>query len=34
VVSRLQEVVLQFCHSELRDDVTMIALRAIESPGD
>jgi serine phosphatase RsbU (regulator of sigma subunit) len=34
VVSRLQEVVLQFCHSQLRDDVTMIALRAIESPGD
>ncbi len=32
VVSRLQEVVLQFCHSQLRDDVTMIALRAIEAP--
>jgi serine phosphatase RsbU (regulator of sigma subunit)/PAS domain-containing protein len=32
VVSRLREVVLQFCHSQLRDDVTMIALRAIEAP--
>ncbi len=34
VVSRLQDVVLQFCHGQLRDDVTMLALRAGEPPGD
>jgi serine phosphatase RsbU (regulator of sigma subunit)/PAS domain-containing protein len=32
VVSRLQEVVLQFCRGELRDDVTMLALRAGDPP--
>jgi serine phosphatase RsbU (regulator of sigma subunit)/PAS domain-containing protein len=34
VVSRVREVVLEFCHGELRDDVTMMALRAIEPPAD
>jgi serine phosphatase RsbU (regulator of sigma subunit)/PAS domain-containing protein len=32
VVSRVQEVVLQFCGGQLRDDVTMLALRAGEPP--
>jgi len=32
VVSRLQEVLLQFCRGDLRDDVTMLALRAGEPP--
>jgi serine phosphatase RsbU (regulator of sigma subunit)/PAS domain-containing protein len=34
VVSRVQELVLQFCHGQLRDDVTMLALRAGEPPSD
>ncbi len=34
VVSRLQDVVLAFCRGQLRDDVTMLALRAGEPPGD
>jgi len=34
VVSRLQDVVLQFCRGQFRDDVTMLALRAGEPPGD
>jgi serine phosphatase RsbU (regulator of sigma subunit)/PAS domain-containing protein len=34
VVSRLQDVVLQFCRGQLRDDVTMLALRPGEPPGD
>jgi serine phosphatase RsbU (regulator of sigma subunit)/PAS domain-containing protein len=32
VVSRVQEVVLEFCRGQLRDDVTMLALRAGEAP--
>jgi serine phosphatase RsbU (regulator of sigma subunit)/PAS domain-containing protein len=32
VVSRIQEVALQFCRGQLRDDVTMLALRAGEPP--
>jgi serine phosphatase RsbU (regulator of sigma subunit)/PAS domain-containing protein len=32
VVSRMQEVVLQFCGGQLRDNVTMLALRAGEPP--
>jgi len=32
VVSRVQEVVLQFCGGQLRDDVTMLALRVGEPP--
>jgi serine phosphatase RsbU (regulator of sigma subunit) len=32
VVSRVQDVVLQFCRGQLRDDVTMLALRAGEPP--
>jgi phosphoserine phosphatase RsbU/P len=32
VVSRIQEVVLEFCGGELRDNVTMLALRAGEPP--
>jgi sigma-B regulation protein RsbU (phosphoserine phosphatase) len=32
VVSRVQEVVLQFCRGQLRDDVTMLALRVGEPP--
>ena len=32
VVSRIQEVVLQFCGGQLRDNVTMLALRAGEPP--
>jgi phosphoserine phosphatase RsbU/P len=34
VVSRLQDMVLAFCGGQLRDDVTMLALRAGEPPGD
>jgi phosphoserine phosphatase RsbU/P len=34
VVSRLQEVVLQFCGGQLRDDVTMLALRVGDPPAD
>jgi phosphoserine phosphatase RsbU/P len=34
VVSRVQEVVLQFCDGQLRDDVTMLALRVGEPPAD
>ncbi len=34
VVSRVQDVVLQFCRGQLRDDVTMLALRAGEPPID
>jgi serine phosphatase RsbU (regulator of sigma subunit) len=34
VVSRVQEVVLQFCRGQLRDDVTMLALRVGEPPAD
>jgi phosphoserine phosphatase RsbU/P len=34
VVSRLQDVVLAFCQGQLRDDVTVLALRAGEPPGD
>jgi PAS domain S-box-containing protein len=34
VVSRIQEVLLQFCGGLLRDDVTMLALRAGEPPTD
>jgi serine phosphatase RsbU (regulator of sigma subunit)/PAS domain-containing protein len=32
VVSRVREVVLEFCRGQLRDDVTMLALRAGEPP--
>jgi serine phosphatase RsbU (regulator of sigma subunit)/PAS domain-containing protein len=32
VVSRVQEVVRQFCRGQLRDDVTMLAVRAGEPP--
>jgi len=32
VVSRVQEVVLQFCGGQLRDDVTVLALRVGEPP--
>jgi phosphoserine phosphatase RsbU/P len=34
VVSRLRDLVLAFCRGQLRDDVTMLALRAGEPPGD
>jgi serine phosphatase RsbU (regulator of sigma subunit) len=34
VVSRVQEVVVEFCGGQLRDDVTMLALRAVGPPGD
>jgi serine phosphatase RsbU (regulator of sigma subunit)/PAS domain-containing protein len=34
VVSRVQEVALQFCGGHLRDDVTMLALRVGEPPAD
>jgi phosphoserine phosphatase RsbU/P len=34
VVGRLREVVLEFCRGQLRDDVTMLALRAGEPPAD
>jgi phosphoserine phosphatase RsbU/P len=34
VVSRLQDMVLAFCRGQLRDDVTMLALRAVEPPAD
>ena len=34
VVSRVQEVALQFCGGQLRDDVTMLALRVGEPPAD
>jgi serine phosphatase RsbU (regulator of sigma subunit) len=32
VVARVREVVLEFCRGQLRDDVTMLALRAGEPP--
>jgi serine phosphatase RsbU (regulator of sigma subunit)/PAS domain-containing protein len=32
VVSRVREIVLEFCRGQLRDDVTMLALRAGEPP--
>jgi len=32
VVSRMEEVVLEICGGELRDNVTMLALRAGEAP--
>jgi serine phosphatase RsbU (regulator of sigma subunit) len=32
VISRVQEVVVQFCRGVLRDDVTMLALRVGEPP--
>jgi hypothetical protein len=32
VVSRIQDVVLQFCGGQLRDNVTMLALRAGQPP--
>ena len=34
VVGRVREVVLEFCRGQLRDDVTMLALRAGEPPPD
>ena len=34
VVSRVQELVFQFCRGQLRDDVTILALRAVEPPAD
>jgi serine phosphatase RsbU (regulator of sigma subunit)/PAS domain-containing protein len=34
VVSRVQEVAIQFCGGQLRDDVTMLALRVGEPPAD
>jgi phosphoserine phosphatase RsbU/P len=34
VVSRIEEVLLQFCGGMLHDDVTMLALRAGEPPAD
>jgi serine phosphatase RsbU (regulator of sigma subunit)/PAS domain-containing protein len=34
VVGRMREVVLEFCRGQLRDDVTMLALRAGEPPAD
>jgi phosphoserine phosphatase RsbU/P len=34
VVSRIEEVLLRFCDGLLRDDVTMLALRAGEPPAD
>jgi serine phosphatase RsbU (regulator of sigma subunit) len=34
VLSRVREVLLEFCGGQLRDDVTMLALRAGDPPGD
>jgi serine phosphatase RsbU (regulator of sigma subunit)/PAS domain-containing protein len=34
VVSRVREVVLEFCRGQLRDDVTMLALRVGDPPAD
>ncbi len=34
VVARVQELVFQFCRGQLRDDVTILALRAVEPPAD
>ena len=34
VVGRVRDVVLEFCGGQLRDDVTMLALRAGEPPAD
>jgi serine phosphatase RsbU (regulator of sigma subunit) len=34
VVGRVREVVLEFCRGQLRDDVTMLALRVGEPPAD
>ena len=34
VVSRIEEVLLQFCRGLLHDDVTMLALRAGNPPAD
>ena len=33
LVSRVRDVVLELCRGELRDDVTMLALRVGEPPG-
>jgi serine phosphatase RsbU (regulator of sigma subunit) len=33
VVSRMRDVVLEFCQGELRDDLSMLAIRAGEPPG-
>lgn len=32
IVARLQEVALEFCRGELRDDITVLALRVAEPP--
>jgi hypothetical protein len=32
-VSRVRDVVLELCQGEVRDDVTMLALRVGEPPG-
>jgi serine phosphatase RsbU (regulator of sigma subunit)/PAS domain-containing protein len=34
VVGRVREIVLEFCRGQLRDDMTMLALRAGEPPAD
>lgn len=34
VVGRVREVVLEFCGGQLRDDLTMLAVRAAEPPAD
>jgi serine phosphatase RsbU (regulator of sigma subunit)/PAS domain-containing protein len=34
VVGRVREIVLEFCRGQLRDDLTMLALRAGEPPAD
>jgi sigma-B regulation protein RsbU (phosphoserine phosphatase) len=34
VISRVQEVVVEFCRGVMRDDVTMLAVRAGEPPAD
>ena len=34
LVSRVREVVLDLCGGELRDDMTMLALRAVEPPAE
>jgi serine phosphatase RsbU (regulator of sigma subunit)/PAS domain-containing protein len=34
ILSRIRDVLVEFCHGQFRDDVTMFALRAGDPPGD
>jgi hypothetical protein len=34
LVSRVRELALEFCRGKLRDDMTMLAIRAVQPPGN